>query len=308
MAATESLLASEQQERKAQNQTRAQALAALAAARRELATIAPETQWAEPPSSLPDWHSDSPYCWVTKETLRLLRYGQDPLKSFTKDGSLTSEMASILAIDEQTRHKLNEQIARAVAEFQALQAAKVRLSDDPSRVRQFYEDVARHEAGRASELARYQAESRAMFPWLVANDSPPPLQTLEPGGVDEPVLTVVVPRLPEQDGNLFAQIGQLLEQNLGPERSGIITDFGGDWLNSWAVNDRFVMTGVVEGGQITVSVMRHADGKYMVVGPIGGFEDGIPASDVPQHIPGYLLPFFANILNPPAAGSSVGEP
>jgi hypothetical protein len=307
MATAESLLASAQQERKAQDRTRAQTLAALAVARRELARLAPETQWAEPPASVPDWHSDSPYFWATKESLHELG-----LKSFAGDGTLTSEMASILAIDEPTRRKINDQMARAVADFQALQAANVKLSDEASRIKKLYEDWARADAEVARRQAELRAEFRAEFPSLFANDPPQPDQPLQPRAVDGPVVTVEVPRLPEQNASLRDQIGQILEQSLGPQRRSLITDLGGDWLNSWAVSDRGRMTvcgwAVRDRGQITVSVMRHADGKFMVVGPIGGFEDDIPATDVPQHIPGYLLPFFAGILNPPAADGPVADP
>jgi hypothetical protein len=303
MAAAESSLASARQVRKAQDQTRAQTRAALIAARRELATLAPETRWTEPPASLPDWHSDSPYFWATKESLRGLG-----LKSFEGDGTLTSELASVLAIDEATRRKINDQIARAVADFQALQAANVKLSDDPARVKKLYEALVRADA----EVARQQAEFRSEFPLLFANDPPQPDPPPQPRVVDGPVVTVEVPRMPEQSANLRDQIGQILEQSLEPQRSSLISDLAGDWLNSWAESDRgrVIMYGwaMRDRGQITVSVMRHVDGKYMIFSPIGGFEDDVPATDVSQHIPGYLLSFFASVLNPPAAGSSVGEP
>jgi hypothetical protein len=75
---------------------------------------------------------------------------------------------------------------------------------------------------------------------------------------------------------------------------------GGDWLDeAWGLTGRL---------GISVTVMRHPDDKYMFGNSYGGFADDMPASDVPQHIPDYLLPFFTDILNPPAAGDPAPDP
>src|SRR3974377_1156813 len=67
IVADESRLASAREDRKRQNEARSQAVGELAGAQSELAKIDPEGQWANPPASLPDWHTDSPYSWRTKE-------------------------------------------------------------------------------------------------------------------------------------------------------------------------------------------------------------------------------------------------
>jgi hypothetical protein len=68
---------------------------------------------------------------------------------------------------------------------------------------------------------------------------------------------------------------------------------GQSWFDDWKVSGQ---------RPITVTVMLHPDGKYMVESFSSGFFDKIPASEAPQYIPDYFLPFFADILNPPAVG------
>lgn len=253
IAADQFALASALRERETQYRARSEAAVAVARAQRELAKIDPESQWANPPASLADWNPASPYFWVPKEFLPKL--GLDVVietnldihsKVFTPNGGLTGEMASILAMDEQTCRAVNGQLERALADFHSLQIANVQQSDDS--------------LGRTA---------------------------------DSPVVTVKVEAMAEEGARLCDQITQILQQNLGPQRTSMVTNVGQWWFNRSDISGQ---------GPITVTVMRHPDGKYMVKSFSSGFFDKIPAGDAPRYIPDYLLPFFADILNPPAIG------
>jgi len=253
LAADQSALASARRERQTKNRARFEAADAVDNAQHELAKIDPESQWANPPASLADWNPASPYFWVPKEFLPQL--GLDVViktnldihsNVFAPNGGLTSEMASILAIDEQTRRTVNGQLERALADFHSLQIANARQSDDS--------------LGRTA---------------------------------DGPVVTVKVEAMPEEGERLCEQITQILHQNLGAQRTSMVTNMGQWW---------FTQSDISGQHPFTITVMRHPDGKYMVDSFSSGFFDRIPASDAPQYIPEYLLPFFADILNPPAIG------
>jgi hypothetical protein len=237
--ADQSFLESARRQQKAQSQARVQAAAAVGRARQALAKLDPDSQWASPPASLPDWNPKSPYIWVPKDSLARLHPAV-----FDAKGAITRETASVLAIDEPARRALNDQLQRALADYHALQASNAQVSDQP------------------------------------ADDST----------ADGPVVTVRVAAMPEQGAQFRTQIGQILQQNLGDQRAGLVTNAAADWLDNLSGQ-----------GSLIVSVTLHPDGTchtYQAVNGNTTVNNGITAGSARYDIPDYLLPLFGDLLAP----------
>ena len=241
LAADQSALDSARREQDAQNKARVQASAAVARAQQALAKMDPDSQWASPPASLPDWNPRSPYIWVPKDFLAGLN-----ARVFDGSGGMTRGAASVLAIDEKTCRVMNDQLESALADYHSLQVSNARTSDRP-----------------------------------VDDDK-----------ADGPVVTVQIPAMPEQGAEFLDQIGQILQQNIGDQRTGLVTNMAGDWLDNLS-------------GQkpIVISLTLHPDGNCDVDSQLAdgnrSHYSGIPANGTAEHLPDYLLPLFADFLPPP---------
>jgi hypothetical protein len=241
LAADEATLDLARRARDTQNKARAQALAAVSQSQEAAAKLDPESRWANPPASLPDWNSQSPYIWVPKDFLPRLQ----PLV-FEKYGGMTREAASVLALDDPARRALDNQLRQALADYHALQVSNAQTSD----------------------------------------------QSLPDANADGPVVTVQIPAMPEEGTAFLDQIQQILQQNLGAQRAGLVTNAAADWLDN------------LSGQRPTVvSVTRHPDGNWGVcIRSANGSQtssSGIPSSYAATMLPDYLLPLFADILPPP---------
>jgi len=183
IAADESSFDSARREQERQNRERARVTAAVAKAQANLSKIDPESQWASPPASLPEWNPRSPYIWVTKDSLALLH----PV-ALDKEGGLTRDAAAILAVDEETRLAMNAHLERAVADFRSLQLSNAQVTEQPSD----------GSAGGAS------------------------------------VVSVQIAAMPEQGAAFRDQIEQILEQDIGDQRAGLVTNMAADWLRNFS--------------------------------------------------------------------------
>jgi hypothetical protein len=99
-------------------------LAEMEVAQRALAKADPESRWAEPPASTPDWNAESPYIWVRKEMVPKFS-----VPMFTKSGAMQPGVGSVLAVDDGTMRSLNSQLERLLADYRTLEVAGVRPSD-----------------------------------------------------------------------------------------------------------------------------------------------------------------------------------
>jgi hypothetical protein len=129
LAADQSALDSTRREQDAQIKARVQNAAAVAGTRQALAKLDPDSQWANPPSSLPDWNPKSPYIWVPKEFLARLHP-----TVFDGSGRMTAQAASVLAIDEPARRAMNSELEQALADYHALQLSHAQTSGQPGAV------------------------------------------------------------------------------------------------------------------------------------------------------------------------------
>ena len=107
----------------AQERTRNSTFTSIEAARREMAKIEPESLWAEPPRSLPDWQPDSPYVWLSKEMLTHL-----PIRPFTDDGELQPGVAMVMTLNGEQQRRVNQMTRAVLEEYQQLENATVKLS------------------------------------------------------------------------------------------------------------------------------------------------------------------------------------
>jgi hypothetical protein len=111
---------------KAENSRRDQAAADLSVAEGALAKADPETRWATPPPTLPEWNAESPYVWLRKEMVPRF-----PVEAFNIDGALQPEIASVvLLIDPASVRALNEKLKQHLAEYRALEVAKAERSEE----------------------------------------------------------------------------------------------------------------------------------------------------------------------------------
>lgn len=122
---TTAALESARQELRGQKAGGKELQTALAKAERELAKVDPESRWVASPARLPDWNGDSPYLWLRKEMLPRL-----PVEVFTETGGLREEVASILTLEPNQRAVLNATLARLLAEYRTLEAAKAERTDE----------------------------------------------------------------------------------------------------------------------------------------------------------------------------------
>jgi hypothetical protein len=124
-AAAKNALVTAQQEFATQEADRIRAVIELAKTEKEFANIDPDSRWSEPPANLPDWNSDSPYVWLSKEMIAGLS-----LSSFNDSGGLDPQYGAILAVDPKTQTTLNAELRKLVADFRKLQATKAERTDD----------------------------------------------------------------------------------------------------------------------------------------------------------------------------------
>jgi hypothetical protein len=107
--------------------------AALAAETQTIATIDPESLWVDPPAELPNWTPDSPYVWLSKETLARL-----PFRPFSKMGELDPEMGVILDISDPERRNLNERLRSSLEEYRRIEALTAEYTTNhPPGISQF---------------------------------------------------------------------------------------------------------------------------------------------------------------------------
>jgi hypothetical protein len=125
IAAAASTLESARRELRGQKAGGKELQTALAKAEQELAKVDPESRWVAPPATLPDWNRDSPYLWLRKEMLPKL-----PVEVFTETGALQEEVGAILTLDPNQRAVLNATLARLLAEYRTLEAAKAERTED----------------------------------------------------------------------------------------------------------------------------------------------------------------------------------
>jgi hypothetical protein len=126
VASAETELDSARQEQGAQNRAHSQAVAAVHVARHDLSIKSPESQWAAPPLSLPQWEHDSPYVWVRKDFLRELN-----LPVFAKDGAITHDAGELLGLDQPAQAAINEQVQSVLSNYHAFQFANAEVSNSP---------------------------------------------------------------------------------------------------------------------------------------------------------------------------------
>jgi hypothetical protein len=158
-----------QRELKAENSRRERAVVDLSNAERALAKANPETRWATPPASLPEWNPESPYVWLRKEMVPRF-----PVQAFTEDGELQPEIANVLMIDPATVRLLNEKLKQHLADYRALEVAKAERSEEhlpgianergeklTIRVQPLPEDGARIKQEFETDLTQALGEQRA---------------------------------------------------------------------------------------------------------------------------------------------------
>ena len=95
------------------------------AAEEQLARTDPDTRWAVPPASLPEWKAESPYVWLRKDMLPRL-----PVNVFTEQGTINPDMGAILTADANQQRKLNDTLSHLLADYRALEAAQAKRTDD----------------------------------------------------------------------------------------------------------------------------------------------------------------------------------
>jgi hypothetical protein len=89
----------------------------------ELAATAPETLWEIPPERWSLWQPESPYLWLSKDTLRYLQ-----VTAFSQDGSLTAELATILTLSPEQHQTLNAGLRAFSAAYRKSEVGRVRYS------------------------------------------------------------------------------------------------------------------------------------------------------------------------------------
>lgn len=102
------------------------AVADVARAERAFATADPESRWAEPPATTPDWNAESPFVWIRKEMVP--KFG---VSIFNNSGGLLPEAASVLAVDGSTLRSMNSQLEQLMTDYHALEVARAKLIDKP---------------------------------------------------------------------------------------------------------------------------------------------------------------------------------
>jgi hypothetical protein len=125
LAQEQSLLEAAREEFRTQDADRNRTIVEVAKAEKELARIDPESRWANPPATSPEWNPDSPFVWLHKDILPRL-----PVSPFTEDGAIQPEAASVLTLDDVTQRTLNEQLTRVLEEYRALEVAKAERTDE----------------------------------------------------------------------------------------------------------------------------------------------------------------------------------
>ncbi len=97
-----------------------------AAAENRLLLQNPESRWALPPRTWPEWDPASPYVWLRKELLPLFS-----VPAFDKDGSLTAETAAFLAVDKDARDGLNQRMKQVLAQYRELETRHAEVIPEP---------------------------------------------------------------------------------------------------------------------------------------------------------------------------------
>jgi hypothetical protein len=125
IASAAETLESAQRDLNTETSSRTRLVAEVAKAERALALVAPETRWAVPPASLPEWNPESPYIWLRKEMVPRF-----PVSPFTEDGALQPEVSYVFTLDPALQKTLNEKLKQILAEYRTLEAAKAERSDE----------------------------------------------------------------------------------------------------------------------------------------------------------------------------------
>ncbi|HTI69588.1 MAG TPA: hypothetical protein VMF06_06465 [Candidatus Limnocylindria bacterium] len=188
-------------------------LALAAHAENLAAKVDPAIRWITPPENEPTWNPDSPYTWLHKDDLNGLQ-----LRSiaFTASGVLTEQMAAILALDENQRARINDQLTTLLRNFQSSEAANIRpLATLPPEIANQPGAKAGIEVNHLQEanlhfselyLARLEAnlgERRAAFISEIIKDRLTPRFRLPPGAP----AAIAVARSPEGSFNILVRSG-----------------------------------------------------------------------------------------------------
>lgn len=80
----------------------------------------PEIEWVEPPDAFPDWNPESPYVWLSKDSLKKF-----PLPVFDASGRVNPEVAAVLALPSADLAALNGKLTALIREFREFEAASV---------------------------------------------------------------------------------------------------------------------------------------------------------------------------------------
>lgn len=91
----------------------------------QMAKTDPESRWAVPPATQPDWNPESPYVWLRKDKLPHL-----PVNVFLENGEINPDIALVLTEDATQQRKLNATLSRLLSDYRALEAAQARRTDD----------------------------------------------------------------------------------------------------------------------------------------------------------------------------------
>ena len=87
--------------------------------------IDPDSRWATPPASLPEWNVASPYIWLPKSAVPEL-----PIEIFGKNGELREEVLQVLAVTPAQKQEIKEKLASILKEYHQLELSHVEYSND----------------------------------------------------------------------------------------------------------------------------------------------------------------------------------
>ncbi len=102
---------------------------AVAAGERDLAKSDPDGFWAAPPSTWPEWNTNSPYIWFRKEVLASIYCWP-----FTEQGTLRPAVAAEFAISDQQQAELNARLSLLTAEYCKLEDAAAEVKEQGDQI------------------------------------------------------------------------------------------------------------------------------------------------------------------------------
>ena len=151
----ESRLAQRRQQLATSAEERDHLLASAAFTENALTKSDPESRWASPPEGEQRWNPESPYIWLSRDALQTLPLS--PLV-FDGDGELGDRIADILAVDDATYTRLNQNLSAIVKDYrtQAVSHIKI-LTELPSDIaNQDGEKLAIQVVPQPKESKRYE--------------------------------------------------------------------------------------------------------------------------------------------------------